>query len=272
MIIFDDFDNNNIQAVERFDSSLVYNRLILSNSNSNGMYVFACNFGGLANAELDVHVGDAKIASGNITANTRSVVNYINTKTELIDLGITARVINNYIIGNVVIEDAIIIYVGGDYNEVLFSATPYYLLRTTFDKTTDITNNKVRFIPLAYDPNILYSSILSDGESELVNGAQLLAPDLQFIGTDINTYRSISSNYLGFYKDNNDILTLVVDYKMQNVLPLEEIEVRLNVNNIEKFSFLNSWDELGVYIYKKFFLIGSGKLDDGTYKVKLKEI
>jgi hypothetical protein len=272
MIIFDDFDLNNIVNIESFNSSDVYNRIVLSDSNSGGMYIFVGNFGTAANVTFDVHINETRIFSGNLSPNPRAVANYINNKTELRNLGVTAQIIKNYIYGGMTNYDAIFIKVSQSHNDMLFIASPYYLVRSPLDYSVDIDNNKVRFVPQEYDPNILYAGILSDGDSELKYGSQILAPDLQFVGGDFYTYRSVVNNYLGFYNKVKQIMTIVVDYEMQNALPLDIIEVRLNINNIEKYMFMSNWEEVDSYVYKRFFLVGAGKLDHGVYKVKLKEI
>jgi len=272
MIIFDDFDLNNIVDIESFASSDVYNRIVLSDERSGGMFVFGCNFGSEATITLDVHIDDTKIQSGNITANIGSVVYYINNKTELTELGIRAINIKNYIYGGAVLNDVILITVENNHSDVLFVASPFYLLFSPFDYVTDIANNKVRFVAQEYDPNVLYSAILSDQSSELIYGSQILSPDLKFVGVDFYTYNSIVNNYLGFYSSIKQILTLVVDYEMQNSIPLDIIEVRLSNTNISKYMFMSNWQENDTYVYKQFFLVGAGKLGHGQYKAKLKEI
>lgn len=272
MIILDDFENNNIEGIESFYSSAVYNRLNIPTGNSSGFYIFVPNFGDYSVVTVDVHWENTRVQSGNLTANARAIANYINNKSELRAKGITAKIINNYQIGTFNYGDAILILCESDYEDILFSCTPYYLVRSQLDSIQDDTNNKVRFTIYKYDPNILYSSILSDEQSELENGTQILSPDVTFVGNNYASYKNLVNNYLGYYKEQKTVITLTVDINAQNLLPLETIQVRLAASNIEKYPFLDKWNSYETYYYLDMFLIGSTKLSQGVYKFKLKEI
>jgi len=272
MIILDDFEYNNIQNIESFANSNIYNRIVLSESQSGGMYLFYCNFGGQSTFTFDVHTGTSRIQSGAISASARSLVNYINNSSSLRDLGIRSTIINNYSFDGAVLNDIVLLTLNDEYNDIMFVASPYYLLISPFDYSIDVDNNLVRFVAQTFDTNVLYADILNDEASELIYGTQILAPNLQFVGTDFYTYRNLVNNYLEFFKDLKQIITLVVDYEMQNTIPLDLIEVRFNLTNINKYMFMSNWQEKDTYVYKRFFLVGAGKIDHGLYKVKLKEI
>jgi hypothetical protein len=236
------------------------------------MYLFACNFGSSANVTIDVHYGEDRIQSGNLSPSVRAIANYINKKEELQELGVTARIISNYIFGNTTFEEVLLIEATSEYDTLLFSCTPKWLIMSPFDYTVDNVNNRVLFTPYKYDANVLYSSILSDEESELKYGTQILTPQLDFIGDNFYSYKSLIENYLDFYKEQANILTFEVDTKLQSMLPLEQVQVRLNASNIEKYKFLHTWKEADSYYYLNAFVIGATKLDHGTYKLKVKEI
>ncbi len=271
MIILDDFDNNNIVNIESFSSSAIYNRITLDSSGGEGMYIFACNFGGVSTITMDVHTTSTKIASGNIPANARSIVTYINKKAELIALGVSAKIISNYEWRNTTFEESILITCSSP-ETLLFKCSPYYLLFSPLDYTYDSVANTVMFVPYKYDPNVLYAGILADEASELKYGTQILSPDITFVGANFSSYKNLVNNYLGFYYEKLDIITLEVDAELQNLLPLEPIQLRLSASNIYKYKFLVSWDQGEDYYYLNAFLISSTKVDHGKYKIKLKEI
>ena len=273
MIIFDDFDQNNIDKIELFDHSNVYNRLVLSGASSGaGMYIFGCNFGTQTTVELDIHKGQTRVQSGNISASVRAIVNYINNTTAVTDLGISASIIKNYRLGSSVIDEVIYILIDNDYEDITFIASPYYLLFTSLDYILDVPNDLVLFTPQQNDPNTIYGAILADEASELRYGTQLLSPNLTFIGSDFYTYLNLVNNFLGFYNKQAELLTLTVNKKLNNTLPLEEVQVRLDAQNAYKYKQTRSWQENGSYIFKNFYAIGVGKLSHSLYKVKLKEI
>lgn len=272
MIILDDFENNNIARVESFNSSAVYNRLNIASSESSGFYLFVPNFGEFSIVTIDVHWETTRVQSGNLTANARAIVNYINNKSELRAKGITAKIINNYQIANFVYSEAILILCSSDYEDILFSCTPYYFVRSILDSVQDVPNNKCRFTMYQYDPNIIYSAILGDEVSELENGTQMLSPDLRFVGSNYASYKNLVNNYLGFYKDQKTVITLEADIQAQNFLPLEQIQLRLAATSVLKYPFIEKWSSYNDYYFLNMFLIGATKLSHGLYKFKLKEI
>lgn len=271
MIIFDDFDNNNISRIESFASSAIYNRITLNSSAGEGMYIFACNFGGASTITIDFYFDATRVQSGNITANVRSIVTYINKKAELITKGISAKVISNYSFSGTVFEESILISCSSP-ETILVKCSPWYLTFTPLDRTVDSVANTVMFVPYKYDPNVLYAAILADEASELKYGTQILSPDITFVGGNFSSYENLVNNYLGFYNQKLDIITLEVDAELHNLLPLESVQLRLSAANILKYKFLVSWDQGDNYYYINAFLISSTKIDHGKYKIKLKEI
>lgn len=279
--ILDDYSNRKVLDIIKYNSGIefVRNFIILDKNATRGGFITFY----ITTSLFDFYISHQGIFTALTGMTSRGeLVNSINDSTALLDVGMSARLLENYTIN------------GTPYNEVIrmeadgtldFREFTFLLIELAYNSEVEYSSQRVN--PLSPVPNTFFVFMpFSDNQitfsenetSQLKYGRKIYRlSNLDLLSNDDNK-QLVLDNKLAELKEPKARIIIDVPFDYNQFSILNEVTIKLSYRNIDQFrSFkegghFKSWTDAGDYRTKTFYIVGISHLaNENKTRIKLLE-